>query len=158
MLKLRAVGTNDCRLVWEWANDPVARSVSFQSDPIPWETHVRWFERRLSDGHCFFYVGENEGGQLVGQVRFEISGDDAAISVAVAPASRGKGYGSGLIRAGAMHLFAVSSVNSIHAYIKPDNEASIRAFATAGFVFLDDCVRNSHPAKHLVLSRSVAGS
>jgi len=37
LLRLRPVCADDCRMIWEWANDPLVRSQSFANDPIPWE-------------------------------------------------------------------------------------------------------------------------
>jgi spore coat polysaccharide biosynthesis predicted glycosyltransferase SpsG len=48
-LSLRPANADDARLIWEWASDPTVRAVSFTSVPIPWETHVRWFDSKLSD-------------------------------------------------------------------------------------------------------------
>ena len=35
---LRFATPQDARLLWEWANDPVTRQVSFSTAPIPWTT------------------------------------------------------------------------------------------------------------------------
>ncbi|MBI4644486.1 MAG: UDP-2,4-diacetamido-2,4,6-trideoxy-beta-L-altropyranose hydrolase, partial [Deltaproteobacteria bacterium] len=56
-ITLRAAVKDDCRMLWEWANDPEVRKNSFSSDPIPWEQHVSWFESKLRDpGYLFFIV------------------------------------------------------------------------------------------------------
>ena len=39
-LRLRRVQEKDCRQLWEWANDPEVRPVSFATEPIQWERHV----------------------------------------------------------------------------------------------------------------------
>ena len=57
--------------------------VSFSSDPIPWETHVDWYAGRLRDVHCFFYLAADEGGNPIGQVRFDLAGREAVISVSL---------------------------------------------------------------------------
>src|SRR5262249_31311694 len=39
-LCLRRAEDYDALLIWQWANDPVARANSFQREAIPWHTHV----------------------------------------------------------------------------------------------------------------------
>ena len=50
MLSLRQVREDDCRLLWEWANDPEVRAVSFLSEPILWDQHVQWFKSKINGG------------------------------------------------------------------------------------------------------------
>jgi len=47
--RLRRVCEADGRLLWEWANDPTVRRVSFSPEPIPWAQHVNWLKARLED-------------------------------------------------------------------------------------------------------------
>ncbi|MGH9508910.1 MAG: UDP-2,4-diacetamido-2,4,6-trideoxy-beta-L-altropyranose hydrolase, partial [Terriglobales bacterium] len=51
-LRLRRATEQDCRLLWEWANDPDTRANSFSSELIPWDDHQRWFRAKLSDPAC----------------------------------------------------------------------------------------------------------
>ena len=59
LLRLRPVCADDCRMIWEWANDPLVRSQSFANDPIPWESHVAWFKRALRDPDMRLYIAES---------------------------------------------------------------------------------------------------
>jgi RimJ/RimL family protein N-acetyltransferase len=133
VLKLRFVNAEDCKRIWEWANDPTIRSVSFSSEPIPWENHCRWFSAKLLDPNCLFFIALSPGNIPIGQIRYEVNGKEAVVSVSLAPDQRGKGYGSHVIQLASQNLFSSTSVELIHAYIKPDNLSSIRAFARAGF-------------------------
>ena len=130
---LRPVTAADCGLVWEWANDPNTRAASFSSEPIPWTQHVAWFEARLADSQHRFYIALDAAAQPVGQIRYQITGDEATVSVVLAPSQRGRGYGSEIIRKGSCRLFADTAARLIHAYIKPENRASVRAFERAGY-------------------------
>ncbi|MEQ2010477.1 MAG: bifunctional UDP-2,4-diacetamido-2,4,6-trideoxy-beta-L-altropyranose hydrolase/GNAT family N-acetyltransferase, partial [Limisphaerales bacterium] len=131
-LHLRPGTADDCRRVWEWANEPAVRAVSFTSDPIPWEQHVAWFTRRLADANTRLWLAEQTGSPL-GQVRFDLDGPTATISVSLDATQRGKNLGALLIWSVCQKLFRESAVETIHAFIKPDNAASIRAFEKAGF-------------------------
>jgi UDP-2,4-diacetamido-2,4,6-trideoxy-beta-L-altropyranose hydrolase len=150
-LRFRRVKVHDCRRVWEWANDPVTRAVSFSSAPIRWETHVEWFLSKLGDPSCMFLIAEDTEGNPVGQVRYDKDKEGKMISVSVAPEFRGRGYGTAMI------VLSLDEFQrryfEIHAYIKPDNLASIRAFEKAGFVDHGMTTVKDSPAKHYVYSR-----
>jgi UDP-2,4-diacetamido-2,4,6-trideoxy-beta-L-altropyranose hydrolase len=133
VLKLRFVKAEDSKLVWEWANDPAVRSVSFSSEPILWEGHAKWFLTKLSDPGCLFFIALNPHDIPIGQIRCEVDGDEAVISVSLAPGQRGRGYGSQIIQLASQRVFDSTTIQLIHAYIKPDNLSSIRAFTKAGF-------------------------
>ena len=132
-LKLRFVAVEDCRSIWEWANDPTVRSVSFSSEPILWENHVKWFFAKLLDPNCLFFIVLDFENIPIGQVRYQIDGKEAVISVSLALDQRGKGYGSQAIQLASETVFRSTSVELIHAHIKPENLSSIQAFARAGF-------------------------
>ena len=131
-LHLRPATADDCRRVWEWANDPAVRAVSFTSDAIPWEQHVAWFTRKLADANTRLWIAEQDGAPL-GQVRFDLDGSTATISVSLDTTRRGKSLGALLIWSACHKLFRESAVDAVHALIKPDNAASVRAFEKAGF-------------------------
>ena len=153
LINLRRVNEGDCRMIWEWNNNPDVRAISFLPDPIPFEDHVRWYEARRRDPGCFFYVATNCSGAPFGQIRFELTKNEGTVSVSLDQEARGKGYGSALILRGAERFFAESSASVIHAYIKKDNQASVRAFESAGFSdvgIVNSCEQRS---RHFVLKR-----
>jgi UDP-2,4-diacetamido-2,4,6-trideoxy-beta-L-altropyranose hydrolase len=152
-LTLRPAQAGDCRLVWEWANDPITRAASFSSEPIPWEQHTAWFAAKLADARALFYIALGAAGAPVGQIRYDLDRQEAVVSVGLAPDRRGQGYGSRIIRLASQQVFESTSVNLIHAYIKPDNVASTRAFARAGFVSDGTTEIKGNSALHLVLRR-----
>ena len=132
-IRLRRVEPGDCRRLFDWANEAEVRRQSFNSEPISWEDHQRWFARKLQDPRCFHFVGLGGEGAEVGMVRFEVDGAIACISVSVDRGHRGGGMGAALIRAGVEAMAGVSEVAQIQAYIKDENVASVRAFERAGF-------------------------
>lgn len=140
VILLRKARDTDSEMVWEWANDSVAREVSFHCDPIPRESHEGWFLSKLKDPDCVFFVAENQLGKPVGQIRFDIEGDEAAVSVSVGPQFRGYGLGSDLIRKACELIIGESKIKTIHALIKEKNTASIRAFEKAGFAIADNII------------------
>jgi RimJ/RimL family protein N-acetyltransferase len=153
MLKLRQVSAEDCRIVWEWSNDPEVRAMSFSPEAIPYEHHVTWFQSKLTDPSCYFYIAENSNSEPIGQVRYEREGSETTISISLDRKFRGKGYGPSLLSLASQKFFEISDVELIHAYIKEGNEASVGAFKKAGFVSVGTTRKSKHQAHHLVLRR-----
>jgi UDP-2,4-diacetamido-2,4,6-trideoxy-beta-L-altropyranose hydrolase len=132
-LKLRFVRESDCRFLFDWAVDLVARAASFHSQPISWEDHTHWFRERLQDPHSVLYIGESAEDEPVGLVRFHVNEDRAVVSVNVAPTFRSKGWGRELITLATRMLVRARSVSRVEAFIRPDNQASIQLFGACGF-------------------------
>lgn len=151
---LRRAGVEDCRRVWEWANDPGVRASAFSSELIPWESHQKWFAAKLTSLNSFMFIGSNHEGAPCGQVRLDWNGrEEAEIDVNIDASSRKGGLGSALIRAGVDEALKDYSLQTIHAHIKPDNSASIRAFEKAGFRRRGTISVRGHQALHFTLER-----
>jgi L-amino acid N-acyltransferase YncA len=155
-LTLRRAVAQDCRLIWEWANDLEVRAASFSSDPIPWASHECWYSAKLRDQSCLFYVGIGPDGNPIGQIRFDMTGFEGVVSISLAPHSRGKGLGSALLVQGVEQFFAQSNARTVHAYIKMDNPGSVIAFEKADFKDAGTTEICGHPARHFVLHRETA--
>lgn len=155
LISLRPATPDDCRRVWEWTNEPAVRSASFRSEPIPWEAHERWFDARLNDAATRFYIAEKDG--PLGQTRFVLSDDgEATISTSLDVAQRGRGLGSALILAACERLFSETPVHRVRAFIKPHNDASLQAFARAGFDRVEDVRFDGQAAAQYLLEREAA--
>ena len=137
MIKLRQASRKDCEMIWQWANDPEVRAVSFAPEPIEYDNHVKWFEARLSDADCRMYIADdiaaNRPPAPLGQIRFELKGREAVISISLDRKFRGQGHGGRIIALASRAFLASSDAQTIHAYIKKDNPASLAAFKKAGF-------------------------
>ena len=153
-LTLRAVQEQDCKLIWEWANDPDVREVSFSSNFIPWDDHVQWFNSKLNDPNCYYYIAVNESEIPIGQVRFDRNENEILISVSVSKEFRSIGYGSLIIKMASKEFFKVNDYQIINAYIKEDNETSKRAFLSAGFENKKIIIRDGEPTFHLILRKT----
>lgn len=127
----------DARLYFDWANDPVTRQQSFKTEPISWENHTTWFSRKLTDPNTLLLVFETQQQEPVGQVRLEQLGPEIIIGISLDSAFRGKGLAVNIIKAAteAASGHFPNATLPIHAYIRPDNPASIRSFEKAGFTF-----------------------
>lgn len=152
-LVVRPAARTDCHIVWEWANDAVVRAASFSSGFIPWEAHRRWFTSFLRDERNIFFIAEDREGRPIGQIRFAGDGETAVVSVSLAPTSRGRGLGGILIAVGSREAFAVSGIRCIRAFVKPENERSLRAFEGAGYRRMGLGSHRERDAWELVLER-----
>jgi RimJ/RimL family protein N-acetyltransferase len=96
----------------------------------------------------------DEHGVPLGQARYELDGPSAVMSINLAPDVRGRGIGGATLAMAIDELFRDSSAKVIHAYVKPDNEASVRLFMNAGFVRQATVSMQGQQAIHFVLERS----
>jgi UDP-2,4-diacetamido-2,4,6-trideoxy-beta-L-altropyranose hydrolase len=155
-VQLRRAKSEDCRLLWEWANERGVRAVSFSTDPIPWDSHRTWYEAKLNDPRCLFFIAVAPDGQAVGQVRCDLDGPGALVSISLDPRFRGLGYGSAALDQVTQELFARGDVQELRAYIRAGNEASRHAFVAAGFAELEQTVVQGHPASQFICRRCSA--
>ncbi len=134
-LMVRPATDDDCRLLWEWVNDPGVRAMSFRSKPVTWEEHAAWFRATRADAQRAIFIVLDEVQRPVGQVRFEPPDAEggAEIIISIAGAYRGKGYGTEAVRAACAAYRRTGPARRAVAYIKPENQASLRIFAKAGF-------------------------
>jgi UDP-2,4-diacetamido-2,4,6-trideoxy-beta-L-altropyranose hydrolase len=150
---IRNADAGDIQLLWEWANEPAVRAASFSRDPIPWGDHQHWMERRLADPHTRLYVGIDSADLPVGQVRFDLHGSDAILSVTVDPKFRGRGYSPVLLSQSCSKLFRETPTVLVEAFVKPDNVASLRAFIRAGFTETGQTLQKGQPAVRFAIRR-----
>ena len=132
--EIRRAKKKDVDLIYCWANDEEVRKQSFNSDPIPYETHCKWFESKLADTNYLIYILEYKG-LPAGLVRFEIDNNEALVGFSIDEQFRGKGISSELLMIAAKEYFNDYSFPIIAA-IKQENVASKKSFKKTGFVFL----------------------
>ena len=133
-LHMRAAASNDAELVHRWANDPATRMASFTRRAIPLAEHLAWFARELARSDHHIYLAERRG-EPVAFLRLEETPAHAGactISINLAPEQRQRGLGIATLEA-ATGLARGHGFSSIRALVRPDNEASRRTFARAGY-------------------------
>jgi UDP-2,4-diacetamido-2,4,6-trideoxy-beta-L-altropyranose hydrolase len=134
---IRPVQEQDCELLWHWANDPKVRENAYDSDPIPWEDHKEWFEKKLENASSKIYAAV-VGPDPIGQIRFDVKESVAVVDVSVVESKRGRGYGTMLIERGTVRFLKESAVQRVDAYVKADNNASRKAFEKAGYTLREE--------------------
>jgi RimJ/RimL family protein N-acetyltransferase len=132
-VNIRLAEIHDALLLWKWANDPVTRRNSFNSEPIPWDVHQSWCAKKLASLDCRLWIMELEK-IAVGQIRYDrISADTGQISFSVAPFVRGRGLGTLLLEMTVPMAARDLGLKWVKGIALNDNHASQRAFVKAGF-------------------------
>ena len=156
MLTVRPVGDEDCRLLWEWVNDPGVRQASFESHQIAWEEHVAWFRATRGDPRRVIFIILDDNRQPVGQVRFEPQDADggAEIIISIAGDHRGRGVGAEALSVACEAYRPLGLAQRVMAYIKPENAASVRIFEKAGFTKIGTQPFRGHAAVWMIFELS----
>ncbi len=156
LVPLREAVADDAELLWQWRNHPEVRAVSFSQDAINLADHRRWFTRQLDDANCHIWIAGRRRHEPVGSVRFQIdpATQQAYISVIVDQRHRCRGLGAMLLTAAVDRLFSTTPVSEVIAQIRPGNDASVRAFRSAGFEPIEPTVINGQTAYQSVIQRS----
>lgn len=133
-LRLRRAELEDSRFFWKTNNHPSVRANSIDTSSIPWEQHRKWYEASFESDTRMLWIAEFDSDRC-GVVRMDLSGDadSAEISVALNPDYRGRGLGRECIRMSSERVLEQTEATRVDALVRPENEASIRAFEAAGY-------------------------
>lgn len=136
-LSVRQASWEDVNDLFEWRNDPVTQSMSLTKGSVERADHERWLRMVLADpSRLLLIIEAGAKSDRLGVVRFDVSGDEALVSLNLNPAYRGRGLAARLLGAAetfALGFFTEREVLRIRAEIMPENEASIRTFERAGY-------------------------
>lgn len=136
-VRLQPVGDDECRLLWEWANDSSVRASAFRTHPIAWEEHAAWWQAKRSDPDCHMLLIMNDRNEPVGQIRFDVRRDGvASTDISVSPSHRRQNVAAAALPLACRWLFEHTNTQRIVAAIRLDNVASQRLFAGAGFTLV----------------------
>lgn len=145
-LALRKAKEDDLLLVYNWNNEPEVRRHSFNPEPIKLDHHTRWFQTKLADAACRFYIAE-VAGEPAAQIRFELKSNKATISYLISAAFRGKGLSHTVLLKGIKKLQEQHpEIQQVQGLVQPQNIASVRAFEKAGFEYA--APDPQHPQAH----------
>ncbi len=133
MVYLRKIREEDMDLIYRWANDPIVRNNSFHTEPIPYENHIVWFKKTLTDPMSLQFILMDEN-TPIGQIRLNIVDTTAEISYSISSDFRGKGYGHHIIRLMTDEVEKnYPKIDRIIAKVKPNNEASKKLFESENY-------------------------
>jgi UDP-2,4-diacetamido-2,4,6-trideoxy-beta-L-altropyranose hydrolase len=132
LLTFRKASIDDIHTYFEWTNDPEVRANSLNAEPINWEEHSAWFQRRLNDSSTLFYLFEYEG-KPMGQLRIEIRQEIALINYSIAKEFRGNGFGRIMFQKILPLIQKEQQVTKFEAIVKKQNIASSNIFQQLDF-------------------------
>lgn len=156
-LQLRRAAESDCKLLWQWANESGVRESSLSTAFIPWENHMSWFEEKLQDPKCQIFIASDERQAPVGQLRLDSTGHgEAELAISIAVEKRGAGYGCALLEMATSEAFTGTGIARLHAFIKPENAASIRTFEQGRFRKINTVQKNGCEAVHYMRDKYLA--
>lgn len=135
---IKKVIAADSTDIWLWRNDHATRAMSVTTAKIPWDLHLQWFEKSLSNRNRCLYIGVlKEDQSKVGMCRFDIDHqrDIAEVSLNLNPEKRGQNL-SGAFLSEAIRVFLKEQNLNLIATIKRSNIPSIKCFTKCGFLLL----------------------
>lgn len=135
-LVIRKIRKEDNELTYHWANDERTRANSFNSNPISFEEHSKWFESKLTDKNSWYYICELNH-EPTGLIRFDKKDDKLIIGITIDEKYRGKKLSSVFLKQGCETISTEMDLPII-AYIKKNNIPSIKSFEKAGFTYQSD--------------------
>ena len=131
------------RAVMAWRNDPETLASAYHRSPKVWEAFWPEYRDTYFTHNCRpAPVFALENGVRVGFLRFQrvahpggLSGATVDISIYLAPEARGRGLGTGILRAVRDYL-GPQGIDSVQAEVRAENEKSHKTFVAAGFIAL----------------------
>lgn len=132
-ISIRSVHYSDCEDIYVWRSDAVSQSMSFDTDTISYEEHIRWFNSSLNNADRKLYIGKI-GSTKIGVCRFDRNTKSGVVEVSINmnPKCRGSGYGKRLLAASIKDYQKISKIELL-AKIKTKNLASLKIFKSLGF-------------------------
>ncbi|WP_422361183.1 GNAT family N-acetyltransferase [Reichenbachiella sp.] len=134
ILSLRNAKSEDIKLYYDWAIDPVVRDTAISSAPIVWESHKNWFYSKLQSKSILLVLMLDEC--PIGQIKFDLKSDGCYyLGYSIDSKYRGKGYGKKIIDLGIQYLNKKNIHITIIAQVKKSNIASIKVFEATSFQY-----------------------
>ncbi len=131
---IRLAQEEDIRKVFDLANDPTVRNNSFTKSKIEFNDHQIWFQKKIKDPTCFFFIIEETNSEnFIGYVRYENKNDEWTTSIAIHEKYRGKGIGSEILKNTIKIILKKIENPLIVAWVNENNIGSMKNFYNANF-------------------------
>ncbi|MGZ3691962.1 MAG: UDP-2,4-diacetamido-2,4,6-trideoxy-beta-L-altropyranose hydrolase [Pseudobdellovibrio sp.] len=135
--QVKQTSLQQAEFLLEVRNDELTRNMSKNSRIIQLDDHKKWLSQKLKDQKSRLYTGYFKS-EPIGQFRVDA---DGITGVSLHPKFRGQGLASRLIREGTELFFSENpKVTKLFAEIKPENQASLRSFKSAGYILAGNSV------------------
>jgi RimJ/RimL family protein N-acetyltransferase len=146
-LTIRRAVEADSKDIWQWRNDPTTKANSINSDDVSWENHCVWYQKSLQNPDRFLYIGIDPTDQKIGMCRFDISGDEAEVSINLNPAFRNQKLSEPLLISSIRQFYKSSNIVLL-ATIKHFNIASQQCFKKTGFTHISEDSEYKYYQRH----------
>lgn len=137
---LRTANVDDAIQAFHWRNALSVRKLSNNKEEIDAHGHLIWWQNAIKNPNRILLIFEL-GEVPVGVLRYDLTGNEALVSVYLDPQKVNLGLGHELLLMGEEWLGDNDSgIARLIAEIHDDNESSTKAFSKAGFIkFADGC-------------------
>jgi len=150
MIVIRSAKPEDIKFLLELRNDSKVHRYFWENAAITEEDHREWVKKTLNDPSKKIYIYEQEG-RSIGQVRFDITGDETDINISLISFLHGRGYGTTMLELAEKELKKSNPrIGKIKAYIDPENIASIKLFKKSGYGHEKSVACKNRPAIKIV--------
>jgi len=142
-ISIREASLSDAEILFQLSNDVSVRENSINKNKIEWANHINWLKEKIESDNYFIYLFfDNDN--FIGQVKFEIEDKEVVISISIVNEYRGKKLAAPMLQKGIESIFnSTKNVKKIIAYIKPENQFSIKSFNKVGFNYHDQITINN---------------
>ena len=151
MISFREANINDKDIFFNWRNEQLVRSFSFNSEKVSLKDHSKWFENKINDENCIILLFL-ESNNPIGQIRIEKNSlNQAVINISVSRENRGKGYSVDMLKKASKYFHSKNPEFIINAYVKSENLKSINSFEKASFKFQKKTDYKGHESLNYIL-------
>lgn len=135
-ITIRNVKASDEKLLLDWVNEDEVRKQSFNQDYVSENEHSKWFADKLNDPDCIIFIGEDEKGYPIGQVRFDINRAraEALIDISIESSLRGMGLANKLLSKSLDKWKMIEPGIKLVAEVRNENHASEKLFNSLKFI------------------------
>lgn len=132
-IKIKKANMNDMEYVYNLSNKKYVREYSINKGSIQWDNHIKWYNQTIENDNVALYIAYY-GDEKSAQVRFNVEGESAIVSISVDENIRGLKLANKILKMAIIQFGIDSGIKSFVAYISADNIASVKIFEKAGFV------------------------
>jgi RimJ/RimL family protein N-acetyltransferase len=135
-IQLVLANENDVEITFKWASDKKVRQFSFNKEEILFDEHKRWFNAKLLDPNCFYYILQ-VGAERVGSIRIDYNeaSNVGLVSYLIGSDFHKNGYGTKILYILEELISTKFEIIHLRGLVMKSNEASVRIFNKLGYDF-----------------------
>lgn len=132
-VNIREATSEDRDSCYKLLNDETVKRNSFNRDGFSPEFFSVWFDKKLNNTRCRFYIAEYQG-VFVGHIRYDLNDSGYVdFDYALVPEMRGMGLGKGLVEKSIQKASASLGARVFRATVFESNTASKQSLQELGF-------------------------